>query len=211
MPDSPSRPFDLAAWLPARKALLWVLLAFVAGLLLFVLVWARGRDEAAGIDGDTLPAATVGEEYEALPAPLPARRGTERVERPPPQRDDRPQPRLVEAPPPPPPQPTAPAEAPPPAPAATGYVSPQPIPGQTPSPQYPPRALRRRESGTVTIRAEIGPDGVPVSVGVERSSGSRALDRAAEDAVRRWRFQPALRDGEPTTGSVVVPISFTPR
>ena len=87
---------------------------------------------------------------------------------------------------------------------------PQPIAGQTPAPRYPPQALRRGERGTVMVRVEIGPDGVPGAVSVANSSGSRLLDRAAVDAVRRWRFRPAQANGRPTVGSVLVPISFTP-
>ncbi|HEY4555317.1 MAG TPA: energy transducer TonB, partial [Lysobacter sp.] len=77
------------------------------------------------------------------------------------------------------------------------------------APRYPAQALRRGEQGTVMVRADIGPDGVPTSVSLVAGSGSRHLDRAAQDAVRRWRFTPATVDGRPTVGSVVVPIEFT--
>ena len=40
----PHRPFDFAAWLPDRRSALWVLGAFVLGLVLFLLVWRSGRD-----------------------------------------------------------------------------------------------------------------------------------------------------------------------
>lgn len=209
-----SRTFDPAAWLPSPKVLLWMLLAFVAGVLLFGVVWLADRRDG----GDAAPAvpsaAPAGAGYQPLPTPLPARGEERRIERPRPvETPDEPgQARLVEstAPPPPSSPPAGPLPQQAPAGAGGAYVSPQPIPGQTPSPAYPTRALRRGESGTVTVRAEIGRDGVPVAVDVERSSGSRALDRAAEEAVRRWRFQPALRDGQPTTGTVVVPITFSP-
>jgi protein TonB len=84
----------------------------------------------------------------------------------------------------------------------------QPQPISTPSPKYPAQALRNGERGTVMVSVEIGADGVPTDVGVAKSSGSRHLDRAAVDAVRRWRFRPAMADGRPTTGRVQVPISF---
>ena len=66
-------------------------------------------------------------------------------------------------------------------------------------------------SGTVLVRVDVGPDGVPTSVGISRSSRSRDLDRAAIEAVQRWRFRPAMADGRPTVGSVVVPIEFEAR
>jgi protein TonB len=77
-----------------------------------------------------------------------------------------------------------------------------------PAPRYPAQALRSGEQGTVMVSAEISEDGVPSAVEVARSSGSRQLDRAAVDAVRHWRFRPAMADGRPTTGRVQVPISF---
>ena len=86
-----------------------------------------------------------------------------------------------------------------------------PLPGQTPPPDYPRRALRRGIEGTVLVRVDVGPDGVPTSVGISQSSRSRDLDRAAIEAVERWRFRPAMADGRPTVGTVVVPIDFNAR
>ena len=83
-----------------------------------------------------------------------------------------------------------------------------PTPISSPAPRYPQRALRRRETGTVRVQVEVGPDGVPTDVSVSESSNSRELDRAALDAVRKWRFSPAVRDGQAVAGSVVVPIEF---
>jgi protein TonB len=34
----------------------------------------------------------------------------------------------------------------------------------------------------------VGADGMPVAVEIERSSGSEDLDRAAQNALARWRF-----------------------
>lgn len=214
--SSPPRPSGLAAWLPSRGALLWVPGAFVAGLLLFAVVWLTKSEDSPV--APTAPSAAGERDQDAstLPAPLPARNGERRVERPAPAADagGPPPAQLVEAPPPAPPPDPLEQAGPLPSTAtdtAGASLSPQPIPGQTPSPRYPARALRRRESGTVLVRAEISPEGVPVAVSVERSSGSRALDRAAENAVQRWRFRPAQRDGQPIAGSVIVPISFDPQ
>lgn len=204
------RSFDIASWLPSPRALLWVLLAFVAGLLLFALVLSRGRDDfyRAG----PAPPTAAGPDYAPLPTPLPAgRQDASGLQKPPAADSDDERPQLVETRPPPPPAPPA-APAPPrPAPAPTAASSqPQPIAGQTPAPRYPMQALRRGERGTVTVRAEIGADGVPASVSVARGSGSHSLDRAAVDAVRRWRFRPAMRGGQPTTAVVEIPVEFKP-
>jgi len=206
---APHRPaFDLARWLPAGRSFLWVLLAFVIGLVLFALVLSIGRkDDDALFRVGTQPTADA-PTYTPLPAPLPAGRdnasGMGAAPQAPADQEERP--RLVEtrpaAPPPSLPQPASP-------PTPGGPASrPEPIAGQTPAPRYPSQSLRRGESGTVLVRAQIGPDGVPGSVEVANGSGSRYLDRAAVDAVKRWRFRPATQGGQPTTGTVMVPIEF---
>jgi len=40
---------------------------------------------------------------------------------------------------------------------------------------------------------------------------SRDLDRAASEAVRRWRFTPAMSNGQPVPGSIEVPFDFKPQ
>ncbi|WP_425493467.1 energy transducer TonB [Marilutibacter chinensis] len=197
--------------------LLWaVAAAFVLGLLLFALVLLGGRDDdfyRAG-DDEAPPIATT-PQYTPLPAPLPAddEGASGMGDTPAPVGDNGERPRLVEtAPPPPPPGPAAPTPAPestPPAGVPTAATSdPMPLAGETPAPRYPAASLRRGETGTVLVRATIGLDGRPRRTDVARSSGSRRLDRAAEEAVRRWRFQPAMRDGQPVEAEVNVPIEF---
>ena len=196
-------------WLPSRRALLWMLLAFVAGLVAFALVLSNS-DDGFYRAGPAAP-ARGGPDYAPLPSPLPAgERDASGLVRPPADEvepEERPQ--LVEAPRPPPPPIAAPLPASPGAPAASA-TRPEPIAGRTPTPRYPAQALRRGERGTVVVRAEIGPDGVPTSVSLSSGSGSRLLDRAALDAVRQWRFHPAMANGQPTTGTVTVPIEFNP-
>lgn len=83
----------------------------------------------------------------------------------------------------------------------------RPLPGNAP-PQYPLRALRSGIEGTVLVRVEIDAQGVPTQVSLEHRSGNRDLDRAALDAVRNWRFQPALRNGKAEASAVQVPVDF---
>lgn len=60
----------------------------------------------------------------------------------------------------------------------------------SPDPPYPREALRAGIQGTVILRIEVDPSGNPSSVSIERSSGNRDLDRAAQRHVQRtWRFQ----------------------
>ena len=83
-----------------------------------------------------------------------------------------------------------------------------PVPIEMPPPRYPSRALRRGETGEVLLRVQVDARGVPSAVDVVSGSGSRDLDRAAASAARRWRFRPAMRDGQPMAGVVNVPITF---
>lgn len=209
-PAPPRRFPDFTAWRPSWRALAWVLLGFVVGLILFVLVWSGGRGKPDFYRAGDTPPTSTGREYAPLPVPVPAGDGTGSLPSPSEDADaavgEKPQ--LVETAPPPPP--TAPVVAAEPSVAPAATFQPRPITGRTPAPRYPARALRRGERGNVLVRADIGPDGVPVSVSVARSSGSRLLDRAAVDAVLKWRFQPAELDGRPTVGTVMVPIEFRP-
>lgn len=75
-------------------------------------------------------------------------------------------------------------------------------------PRYPAAALRTGQAGTVMVAATIDANGVPVDVSIDDRSGSRELDRSAMQAVRQWRFQPALRNGKPVQASVRVPVEF---
>ncbi|MFO8025480.1 TonB family protein [Thiohalophilus sp.] len=75
-------------------------------------------------------------------------------------------------------------------------------------PAYPRASLRQGEQGNVRLRVRVGPDGEPQEVKLARSSGSARLDRAALEAVKRWRFEPARRGGTAVAAWVVVPITF---
>ncbi len=75
-------------------------------------------------------------------------------------------------------------------------------------PRYPALARQRKEEGRVVLHVIVDAQGNVASLSVARSSGSRLLDDAAVDAVRRWRFAPARRAGVPVAGSVEVPILF---
>lgn len=77
-----------------------------------------------------------------------------------------------------------------------------------PPPRYPRLARRRGQEGRVLLRVAVRSDGRPRSIAVLRSSGHRLLDEAALEAVRRWQFVPAERDGRPIEGQVDVPVAF---
>ena len=80
---------------------------------------------------------------------------------------------------------------------------------QTKSPPvYPAMSRRMGEQGRVVMRVLIGADGVPQQAEVLQSSGHGRLDRAAADAVMRWRYVPGKLGGVPETMWFQVPIEF---
>jgi len=62
----------------------------------------------------------------------------------------------------------------------------------------------------VVLRVDVDATGRPYNVAVIERSGSRDLDRAATDAVRQWRFTPAMSNGQPAPGTIEVPFDFKP-
>ncbi len=83
------------------------------------------------------------------------------------------------------------------------------LPGlDNPWPDYPRLARRRGQEGEALLAVTVLADGAPVAVELRTSSGYALLDEAALDAVRRWRFAPALVAGQPVQAVVDVPVVF---
>ena len=79
---------------------------------------------------------------------------------------------------------------------------------ENPPPAYPSLARRMKEQGRVILRVLVSAAGEAQDIEVRASSGSERLDRAAIDAVRRWRFAPARRGAETIAAYAFVPIVF---
>ena len=76
------------------------------------------------------------------------------------------------------------------------------------NPVYPEDARADRVQGTVVLQVMIDEEGVVRDLAVLRSPDDR-LTRAAAEAVREWRFQPAtLADGTPVAVYYVLTIRF---
>jgi protein TonB len=80
------------------------------------------------------------------------------------------------------------------------------VPVYMPSPRYPMAALRAQREGQVILNVTVTQDGDVTDVSVGRSSGDLDLDRAAEEAVRGWRF--AAADNRPFRYTADLPIRF---
>jgi protein TonB len=166
----------------------------------------------------------------APPPPAPEPPPPPRAE-PPPKPEPPPPPKLAvpkPAPKPPPPRPTPPPPVAQPAPPTAAPPTPAPPPQAAPAPPVAapsgghmsaraiykpmpaiPEALRRRDIDLVAVaRFHVAPDG---SAQVELIQGTfePTLNRALLDALKTWRFFPALDDGKPVaeTFDIRLPIS----
>lgn len=77
-----------------------------------------------------------------------------------------------------------------------------------PRPAYPLLAIRQGAQGQVLLLVEVLTDGRAGRIELEKSSGHAALDAAAINAVRAWRFTPARKDGLLAAQTVSIPIQF---
>lgn len=67
---------------------------------------------------------------------------------------------------------------------------------------YPTRAAREERQGTTGFRLSVSADGRPTGCDITSSSGSPDLDSTACSLLmRRAKFTPAMKDGQPTTGT----------
>jgi TonB family protein len=74
-------------------------------------------------------------------------------------------------------------------------------------PVYPPEAKAQRVQGRVTLQAIIGKDGAVENLVV--LSGDPMLVPAAMDAVRQWRYQTTLLNGDPVEVVTQIDVNFT--
>jgi protein TonB len=75
-------------------------------------------------------------------------------------------------------------------------------------PAYPASARRLGIQGTARLKVQVLADGRVGEILVESSAGHPDLDRAAADAVRQWRFEPARKGSEAVATWVLLPVQF---
>ena len=85
-----------------------------------------------------------------------------------------------------------------------------PRPVEQPPPVYPRYEEERGRQGWVQLGFVVTKSGEVIDPIVEDSSGSSRFEKAALDAARRWRFEPATLEGEPVEQSRArIMIRFT--
>lgn len=75
-------------------------------------------------------------------------------------------------------------------------------------PGYPVVAADLGQQGAVIVMIHVAPDGHASRVVVTHSSGHPILDRAAQRAIARWHFQPALKNGAPVASDLPFRVVF---
>jgi protein TonB len=77
-----------------------------------------------------------------------------------------------------------------------------------PPPRYPESSRIAGEQGVVLVSVDVASSGNVKRVLLGRSSGYPALDRAAVEAVKGWKFHPASAAGIAMISEVTVPVRF---
>jgi len=86
-----------------------------------------------------------------------------------------------------------------------GISAPQAI--SSPDPNYTEEARQAKRQGTCVLWLIVDAAGRPRDIKVVRGLGL-GLDAKALEAVRQWRFQPALKDGKPVDVQISVEVEF---
>jgi periplasmic protein TonB len=77
----------------------------------------------------------------------------------------------------------------------------------TPDPEYSEEARKAKYQGVVVLWLIVDQSGNPRDIKVARSLGM-GLDQKAIEAVRKWKFEPAQKDGKPVAVQINVEVNF---
>lgn len=88
----------------------------------------------------------------------------------------------------------------------TGGVT-QPIPILTPEAEFSDEARREKYQGVCVIGLIVDPQGYPQNLRIVQALGM-GLDQKALEAVQKYRFKPARKDGKPVPARMTVMVNF---
>jgi TonB family protein len=77
----------------------------------------------------------------------------------------------------------------------------------SPAPEFSEQARKQKITGTVLLSLTVELDGSARDIKVEKGIGY-GLDEKAMEAVSRWKFEPALKDGKPIEKQINVEVNF---
>ena len=76
-----------------------------------------------------------------------------------------------------------------------------------PEPEFSEEARKAKYQGVCTLGLIVGADGRPSNIRVLSSLGM-GLDEKAIEAVKNWKFEPAMKDGHPVRVEIAVEVDF---
>lgn len=89
-----------------------------------------------------------------------------------------------------------------------GDLDAPPQPTSKIQPAYPSSLLSKGIGGRVLISCTVDATGKVTGTTIKSSSGHPDLDKAAINAVNRWKFKPGTKSGKPVKSVAVVPFNF---
>lgn len=75
-------------------------------------------------------------------------------------------------------------------------------------PQYPRSLLKKKQGGKVLVLVTVDENGAVANATVKISSGFPALDQAALNAAKRWKFKPGIKGGRKAVMTATIPFNF---
>jgi protein TonB len=75
-------------------------------------------------------------------------------------------------------------------------------------PTYPSSLLSKGIGGRVLVNCTVDDSGRVAGTSIKQSSGHPDLDKAAINAVNKWKFKPASKAGRSIKASCIVPFNF---
>jgi TonB family protein len=79
---------------------------------------------------------------------------------------------------------------------------------EAPPPAYPAEALSRKQDGKVVLIVDVSADGSVAKAQIDTSHPPTVFDAAALEAVKKWKFTPAMEQGNAVPGRVQIPVTF---
>lgn len=82
-----------------------------------------------------------------------------------------------------------------------------PVPLTSPEAKYTPEAKKAKINGKCLVSLIVDRHGLPQNIRIMKTLDP-GLDQNAMDAIARYRFKPAMRDGEPVPVMITVEVNF---
>jgi periplasmic protein TonB len=82
-----------------------------------------------------------------------------------------------------------------------------PRPTYAPDPEYSDKARKKKLNGTVILSFVVGADGLPRDIKIKKGLSSD-LDKNATECLKKWKFTPGMKDGQPVAVALDVEMTF---